>query len=365
MRNLLNKLDKRYLKTALYASVSILATFFIGRFLISLSPFIKIARNMVSAIAGPFVTGIMLSYLLYPAVGSIDNFLKKIFKKAKKTRTIAVFLLAASILFFIFLFLALLLSIVTKQISNINFKSILFMIESIEKDYKSLISSISKYLSGAGIKIPNVGSMIGRFASGTSTAFFGIIFAVYILIDGANIGAYWKKAAHKLLSDNAICSLKEWGQDLDSCFSGYIRGQIVDAALVGITVTIILSVIGMPYALAVGLIVGVGNLIPYLGPILGYAAVIAVNLIKFNPKMLIIGIIIIMVIMFIDGNIINPRLLAGTINVHPLLVIASLLAGGAIGGILGMIVAVPCGAFIRLRFEKGLKLSDHAADDEK
>ena len=81
--------------------------------------------------------------------------------------------------------------------------------------------------------------------------------------------------------------------------------------------------------------------------------------------MLIIGIIIIMVIMFIDGNIINPRLLAGTINVHPLLVIASLLAGGAIGGILGMIVAVPCGAFIRLRFEKGLKLSDYAADDEK
>ena len=80
--------------------------------------------------------------------------------------------------------------------------------------------------------------------------------------------------------------------------------------------------------------------------------------------MLLIGLIIVIIIMFIDGNIINPRLLAGSVHVHPLLVVASLLAGGAIGGLIGMVVAVPCGALIKLRFDKWVD-EKAAADAEE
>jgi predicted PurR-regulated permease PerM len=80
--------------------------------------------------------------------------------------------------------------------------------------------------------------------------------------------------------------------------------------------------------------------------------------------MLALGLVVLQIIMMIDGNIINPRLLAGSIKVHPLLVVASLLAGGAIGGLLGMLLAVPTGAFIRMQFEKWLAKKEPPEEPE-
>ena len=154
--------------------------------------------------------------------------------------------------------------------------------------------------------------------------------------------------------EKTIAWVKEMIHDADRCFSGYIRGQAMDAVLVGVTVSIIFSIMGMKYAVVIGLLTGIGNLIPYVGPILGYGSVLFINLMNWNPQMLVTGLVVLLVVMTIDGNVINPRLLAGSIEVHPLLVVASLLAGGAIGGILGMLLAVPIGAFVKLQFEKWL-----------
>ena len=139
---------------------------------------------------------------------------------------------------------------------------------------------------------------------------------------------------------------------------------MTDAILVGAVVSIVFSFMKMKYALVIGLLAGIGNLIPYVGPALGYISVILVNLIAGDFRMLVIGLVVLEVIMLIDGNIINPRLLAGTIKVHPLLVIASLLAGGAIGGLLGMLLAVPTGAFIRMQFEKWLAKKEPPEEPE-
>jgi len=68
--------------------------------------------------------------------------------------------------------------------------------------------------------------------------------------------------------------------------------------------------------------------------------------------------------MFVDGNIINPRLLSDNIEVHPLLVVAALLAGGAIGGIVGMLIAVPSAAFIKLQFDKFIESKEKQAAEE-
>ena len=139
---------------------------------------------------------------------------------------------------------------------------------------------------------------------------------------------------------------------------------MTDAILVGAVVSVVFSFMKMKYALVIGLLCGIGNLIPYVGPALGYISVILVNLIAGDFRMLVIGLVVLEVIMLIDGNIINPRLLAGTIKVHPLLVIASLLAGGAIGGLLGMLLAVPTGAFIRKKKKKWLAKKEPPEEPE-
>ena len=110
----------------------------------------------------------------------------------------------------------------------------------------------------------------------------------------------------------------------------------------------------IPEALLIALLVGIGNLIPYVGPIVGYLAVILVCLPTGAYHQLIIGVIGLFVIMIIDGNIINPKLLSNNIKIHPLLVVAALIGGGAVGGFVGMLVAVPVAALLKLYFDRFL-----------
>ena len=128
--------------------------------------------------------------------------------------------------------------------------------------------------------------------------------------------------------------------------------------------SIALSVAGVPYAVIIGICIGFGNLIPYFGPIVGYAAVVIVCLPSGNITKMLIGLAIIAVIMFVDGNIINPRLLSENVDVHPLLVVAALLGGGVLGGIAGMLIAVPTAALLKLQFDRYLKRLENERESE-
>ena len=210
--------------------------------------------------------------------------------------------------------------------------------------------------------LKNTASAIENFFSGL---LFGIIFAVYFLLDEkSSIVSYWSKAFRLIFGDKAQDRFLSFMKDADNAFSGYIRGQVVDAAIVGVMAAIALSIAGVPYAVIIGICIGFGNLIPYFGPIVGYAAVVIVCLPSGNITKMIIGLLIIAVIMFVDGNIINPRLLSENVDVHPLLVVAALLGGGVLGGIAGMLIAVPTAALLKLQFDRYLKRLEDERESE-
>ena len=202
--------------------------------------------------------------------------------------------------------------------------------------------SISSILKG-------VTSALENFFSGL---LFGVIFAVYFLLDEKNsIISYWGRAFRLIFGD----------KHKNNAFSGYIRGQMVDAVIVGVLSSIALSIAGIPYAVLIGICMGFGNLIPYFGPIIGYAATVIVCIPSGDWGKMILGVAIIAIIMFIDGNIINPRLLSANVDVHPLLVVAALLGGGVLGGIAGMLVAVPTAALLKLQFDRYLQRAPETA----
>ena len=365
MKKLFQKLDPAYLKVALYAGGTVLVTFFVGLALYSALPALSKFSSLVLAVLRPMLVGFVIWYLLLPAVKKIEGALAKRFGEKKGLRGIAVLICFLVILAVIAIFL-----IVISQafVSQINFSSIVNLVQGTETDLQEFINQAISYLERFNIKIPNIGSsltgVVSSIASSTTTFFFGIIFSIYFLIDADRLRTYWRNAAQKIFPKRTIARFHELLGDADVCFSGYIRGQVTDAILVGAVVSIVFSFMKMKYALVIGLLAGIGNLIPYVGPALGYISVILVNLIAGDFRMLVIGLVVLEAIMLIDGNIINPRLLAGTIKVHPLLVIASLLAGGAIGGLLGMLLAVPTGAFIRMQFEKWLAKKEPPEEPE-
>ena len=359
LTKLRNTLDPKYLKTCLYVSITVIVTL-LALLLIYLSGSIwATIWNLSTAILKPLVIGFVFSYLLSPAVSFFE---KKINhkKEHKWARSLSVLLIFLLIFAFIALFVVLISLTVYKSVTEINMESIkaavTAAINSLNLNFNDLLRNAQELLAKAGISLNSVSDVaslvIGAVSSFASSLLFGIIFSIYFLLDGRNIFHYWEKVFHVFASDSSEKKLAELASDADRVFSGYLRGQVLDAIVCMILTTVILLIVGAPNAILVGLMVGFGNLIPYMGPIFGYATMLVVCLPSGNFEKLIIGIICIAVIMFIDGNIINPKLLSDNVSVHPLLVVAALIGGGAIGGLLGMLLAVPVSAFLKLQLDK-------------
>ena len=135
-------------------------------------------------------------------------------------------------------------------------------------------------------------------------------------------------------------------------FSGYFRGAAMDGFTVALLISIGLTVVGMPYGVMIGVMAGIANLIPYMGPIVGYGLTIVSGVISGETKTMIISIVIISVVQVLDGAVINPKLLSHSIEIHPLLVLVAIIAGEKVGGFAGMIVAVPFAALLKIWFER-------------
>lgn len=355
-----NEVDSVFKKKMLYIALLACGSIAALYVLYGILPGIRMVGAIALRVGKPLVIGLMICYLLYPAVRGIEGKISRGRTGVRWARPLAVciVLLITAVLFVGFL--AVLVWTAARQIVHINVQTILSFVEEMQQSADGLLQSVQSFLKSqsvdykmiSGILSSGVQTAIAVTANLFSNLAFGVLFAVYFLLDGSNIARYWKGAASAFIRPSVRRKLRTFADEADGCFSGYIRGQVIDAVIVGVVTTIIFLLIDMPYGAIIGLLIGVGNLIPYVGPVLGYGSVILINLMNFNPRMLVTGLIIIAIIMFLDGNILNPKLLAGTIKVHPLLVIVALLAGGSVGGLVGMLLAVPTAALCKIQFDK-------------
>lgn len=356
MKKLREKLDLELTKKSLYIGCTIILSVVILMILYYSAGMWSVVWNLITAVLSPLILGGVFCYLLVPMVNFWDSKFQKLRKKEWNSRGLSVLISLLIVVAIISLIFTVIIWSMTKQLSKVNFGIIKTMFENAQTDAQTLIKEADAYFDKFGINISELGIGLTNFikgiAGGVSNMFFGLIVAIYFLLDGKRISRYWMNVGQAVFSEKTRNSLMQLGREADRCFSGYIRGQAIDALIVGTISSLALIAVGMPYAFLVGMIIGVGNFIPYVGPILGYCSIIIINLTEYNPRMLLIGLAIVAVIMLFDGNVVNPKLLAGAIKVHPLLVVISLLAGGTLGGIVGMLVAVPSGAFIKLQFEK-------------
>lgn len=127
---------------------------------------------------------------------------------------------------------------------------------------------------------------------------------------------------------------------LDQTLGKYIRAQIIISLFITLTTYLCFHLLDLNYALLLAIIIGITNIIPYFGPIIGAIPAIFVA-ITVSYKLVIFVIIIIFIIQMIEGNFLSPYIVGKSINIHPVIIILALLIGGKISGVLGMILAVP------------------------
>lgn len=136
-------------------------------------------------------------------------------------------------------------------------------------------------------------------------------------------------------------------REIDISVSQFIRGRILLATFVGISTTIVLLIMDIDFAIVIGFITGVADIIPYIGPFLGFLPAVIFAFISSPVKAVWIGVIFIL-IQWVENNILAPKIIGHRTGMHPLTVLLSLLIGGSLFGVLGMIFSVPMVAIIKI-----------------
>ncbi|WP_064092454.1 AI-2E family transporter [Rossellomorea aquimaris] len=138
-----------------------------------------------------------------------------------------------------------------------------------------------------------------------------------------------------------------FSRDVDESLGGYIRGQLLVCIIIGSVSAITLWFLDMKYPLILGLIIGVTNVIPYFGPIIG-AIPTAIVASTMSLNMVIYVVVLVIILQFLEGNILSPLIVGKSLHMHPLFIMAALIIGGEVGGVMGLILAVPVLAIVKV-----------------
>ncbi len=178
-------------------------------------------------------------------------------------------------------------------------------------------------------------SVIGMFSKVISFIIVPIL-TFYFLKDKD----YFKKKITLLIPKKQRNDVLQIGREVDRVLGRFIRGQLLVCTFVGVSTTIVLLIIGVDFAIIIGLIAGIADIIPYFGPLIGIFPAIIFALLKSPIKALWV-IISFIIIQQLEGNVVAPKIVGESVGVHPVVIMLALLIGGSYFGVVGMIFAVP------------------------
>ncbi|CAM3818812.1 AI-2E family transporter [Mesobacillus zeae] len=306
------------------------------------------AAEMIGSLIVPFFVGAFITYLLHPVVDFLHQ--------KGLHRGIAVFIIYT--LFFSFTGYGIYkgIPLFISQLEDLSENAPIFAaqyrewIESIEHQTSSWPGGVHERIDEFIAALENsLDNILGRIISILLSLMNSIVslavipfIAFYMLKDHDQI----KKAAWYMSPKSWREPGQQFLRDVDLSLGRYIRGQLLVCLAIGTISALLFSIAGMPYAVLLGVIVGITNVIPYFGPVIGAipAVIIAATI---SIKLMLTCAIIVFTLQFIEGNILSPLIVGKSIHMHPLIIMFALLAGGQAGGIAGMVLAVPIVVILR------------------
>ncbi len=342
--------------------------------------FTAIVSKMIG-ILQPITIGLVIAYLMTPIVNFEERHLlplaqKKMKDPEKAKKLVRVISVLGALIFFVLIIAVLLLMVIPEL-----YKSINGMIGTLPKqvndfmdwlnEYVSSDSDISSYLEVGLTKsteffenwaktdfLPQTKNIMVGVTTGVINAvkvlfnvLVGIIISIYVLMSKEEFVGQSKKLMYALLPGKSANAVIHTVHKSNEIFGGFISGKLLDSLIIGILCFICLYFMNMPYAVLVSVIVGVTNVIPFFGPYLG-AIPSAILIMLASPIQGVYFIIFIVILQQFDGNILGPAILGESTGLSSFWVVFSILVGGGIFGILGMIIGVPAFAVIFYVFRR-------------
>ena len=168
------------------------------------------------------------------------------------------------------------------------------------------------------------------------------------LLQRKYIKEFLKKLGKSMFAESAYTRLSKYFTTSNKILLDFIYCQIIDAIIIGILVSIALTIIGVKYSILLGFFIGLFNIIPYFGAIIAIAVAVLITVFTGGVQQALIMAVTVIILQQIDANIINPKILGDGLKISPILVIFAVTIGGEFFGVIGMFLSVPVIAILKL-----------------
>ena len=364
--------DKKYLYWGVTA-FCVIAAAILFYMALNYLPLLRQGLASLLHILSPFIWGLVICYLLTPFMRLVEKKLfgplsKKLYKNSKRSdgsrfaRSMSVLLSELFLLAVLTALVCLIIPQLYSSLQNMVANSPMYIetasrwITQLLEDFPEIEQYVSQTLGQVNTSLmdwiqntvlPKLGSLISNVTSGVYYAIMGvynlvigIIVSVYVLSNLEQFGASAKRILYSVFSVEMAKKILEGLEFTDRTFMGFINGKLLDSAIIGLICYIVCSILRMPYALLVSVIVGVTNIIPFFGPFIG-AVPSSIIILLVNPVKCLIFIAFIILLQQLDGNIIGPKILGSSVGINGFWVMFSIILGAGLFGFWGMLLGVP------------------------
>ena len=362
----------RFLANSHYFTISIyaIAVIFVGAVIIKLfvswDDTMMTLKNVINVLM-PFIIGGLIAFILNPLMQRLGDLLGKLFH-LKDTAFRKILSIALAYVLVIGLIAVVFFGIMPQLVSSITdlvnyipraVNDIYHFVDNLEEHFPELDMDVVR--TTINNALPDVIAYMRDFATNLVPALYqgsmivvqwllnliiAIIVSVYMLSDKKPLKNSLRSIVYAFVPVKHITTVVEILREAYNLFSSFIIGKALDSAIIGCLCFLLMSILQLPYAVLISVIVGVTNMIPYFGPFIGAVPGVVI-LLLISPVKAVIFTVLILVLQQFDGLILGPKILGNSTGLKPLWIIIAFTIGGKIGGVLGMFLGVPVVAFLR------------------
>lgn len=380
----------RFMTTRTVSNILVVCSGILLYFILLRFTEVRTTLSWLLSILYPFILGFVIAYLVNFLVMFYEKSLLKKVTRPKHRRVYAMILgyLSALILFCLFLFMMIpqlidSLMAFFNQIPDYieNLATLLSNLATRFSIKESVYGMIEDYLIQLEQRIPEYISEIvpytlnftAKLSGFIINSFVAIIVSIYFIATKEKFMAQIKKTLFAFMKKERAERLVHISKMSNQTFGRFLSGKLLDSLIVGIICFIFVTIFHYPYPLLISVIIGVTNIVPFFGPIIG--AIPAFFIILFaDPTKALWFPLFILVLQQLDGNIIGPKILGGSTGLSAIWVVFAIIIGGKLMGFVGMVIGVPTFAIFYVLFKeyvenrlksKGLstKTPDYVSDD--
>lgn len=236
------------------------------------------------------------------------------------------------------------------------FPNIVEYIENVDINWGQLGKDIMAFLSnGASTMLASTLNAAMSIVSGVTNFCIGFVFAIYILMQKEVLARQVKQTAKAFLPDKIFKKSIEIAALTERTFSNFLAGQCVEAVILGAMFFVTLTVLRLPYALLIGVLIAFTALIPIFGAFVG-CAVGTFLILMVSPVKAVVFLVVFQVLQQLEGNLIYPRVVGGSVGLPSIWVLVAVTVGGSAMGVMGMLVFIPLCSVLYALLKEAVKV---------